>query len=134
MSGELSPQGTSPLRMTQGGHTPKKSAVRWRMLRAEPREKAVELRGQTGEANSLREVVRETVKLWRKHHLTYDRTKHVVEDVRRELGLSAPRERRRTVDRLDREEVERLIETAYRRNSSSGLMVRTLFYTGSRSS
>lgn len=82
----------------------------------------------------MREVVRETVKLWRKHHLTYDRTKHVVEDVRRELGLSAPRERRRTVDRLDREEVERLIETAYRRNSSSGLMVRTLFYTGSRSS
>lgn len=91
-----------------------------------------ELRGQIAEANSLREVVRETVKLWRKHHLTYDQTKHVVEDARRALGLAAPKERRRTVDRLDREEVERLIEAAYRRTSSSGLMVKTLFYTGAR--
>src|SRR5437870_2710496 len=40
--------------------------------------------------------------LWRKHHLTYDQTKHVVEQTRRDLGLEAPRERRRTVERLDR--------------------------------
>lgn len=78
----------------------------------------------------MRQVVRETVKLRRRHHLTYDQTRHVVEDVRRELGLSAPRERRRTVNRLDREEAERLIETAYRRSSSSGSTVKTLFYTG----
>ncbi|WP_194165383.1 hypothetical protein [Deinococcus terrestris] len=74
----------------------------------------------------------ETVKLWRKHHLTYDQTKHVVEDARRALGLAAPKERRRTVDRLDREEIERLIEAAYRRASGYGLMVKTLFYTGAR--
>lgn len=80
----------------------------------------------------MREVVRETVKLWRKHHLTYDQTKHVVEDARRALRLAAPKERRRTVDRLDREEIERLIEAAYRRTSSYGLMVKTLFYTGAR--
>lgn len=61
-----------------------------------------------------------------------DQTKHVIEDVRRELRLAAPKERRRTVDRLGQEEIERLIETAYRRNSSSGLMVKTLFYTGAR--
>ena len=102
------------------------------MPRAEPAEKGVELRGQTGEANSLREVVRDTVKLWRKHHLTYDQTKHVVEDVRRALGLAVPKERRRTVDCLDREEIERLIEAAYRRASRYGLMVKTLFYTGAR--
>ena len=76
--------------------------------------------------------MRETVKLWRKYHLTYDQTKHVVEDVRRELGLAAPKERRRTVDRLDREEIEWLIEAAYRRASGYGLMVKTLFYTGAR--
>jgi len=76
--------------------------------------------------------VRETVKLWVRHHLTYDQTKHVVENARRELRLAAPKERRRTVDRLGRMEIERLIETAYRRASSSGLMVKTLFYTGAR--
>lgn len=102
------------------------------MAQVKQGEGAAELRGQTAEANSLREVVRETVKLWRRHHLTYDQTKHIVEDVRRELGLSAPRERRRTVDRLDREEVERLVEAAYRRASGYGLMVKTLFYTGAR--
>jgi len=73
------------------------------MQRTEAGEEAAELRGQIEEANSLREVVRETVKLWRRHHLTYDQIKHVVEDVRHQLDLSAPKERRRTVDRLDRE-------------------------------
>ncbi|WP_219722068.1 tyrosine-type recombinase/integrase [Deinococcus planocerae] len=36
------------------------------------------------------------------------------------------------MDRLDREEIERLIEAAYRRTSGYGLMVKTLFYTGAR--
>ncbi|GAA5515069.1 tyrosine recombinase XerC [Deinococcus carri] len=80
----------------------------------------------------MREVARETVKLWRRHHLTYDQTKHVVEDARRALGFAAPRERRRTVDRLDREESERLSEAAYRCASRYGLMVKMLFYTGAR--
>ncbi len=90
------------------------------------------VRGQTDEAKSLREVAKETAKLWRKHHLTYDQTKHVVEQARRELRLSAPPERRRTVDRLDRTEVEQLIEAGYRRSSLHGLMIKTLFYTGAR--
>jgi integrase/recombinase XerD len=93
----------------------------------------VEVRGQTDDANiSLCVAARETAKLWRKYHLTYDQTKHVVEQVRKELRLEAPQERRRTVDRLDRHEVERLIEHAYRHSASYGLMVKTLFYTGAR--
>ena len=36
------------------------------------------LRGQSAEAKSLRVVIQETTKLWRKHHLTYDQTKQVV--------------------------------------------------------
>jgi len=95
-------------------------------------QKVGKVRGQTGEAKSLREVAKETAKLWRKHRLTYDQTKHVVEQARRELRLSAPAERRRTVDRLDRTEVERLIEAGYRRSSRHGLMIKTLFYTGAR--
>ncbi len=94
--------------------------------------KVGKVRGQTAEAKSLRMVARETAKLWRKHHLTYDQTKYVVEQVRRELQLSAPKERRRTVERLDRIEVEQLIEAGYRRSSRHGLMIKTLFYTGAR--
>jgi integrase/recombinase XerD len=94
--------------------------------------KRSKVRGQSPEANSLRAVAHDTAKLWRKHHLSYDQTKHVVERARRELQLAAPRERRRTVDRLDRDEVERLIEAAYRRSSRYGLMLTTLFSTGAR--
>jgi integrase/recombinase XerD len=90
------------------------------------------VRGQKQEANSLGEVARQTARLWRKHHLTYDQTKHVVEQTRRELGLEAPRERRRTVERLDRDEIERLIEASYSNSSRQGFMVKMLFYTGTR--
>jgi integrase/recombinase XerD len=51
---------------------------------------------------------------------------------RRELGLEAPRERRRTVERLERDEIERLIETAYGHSSRYGFLVKMLFYTGAR--
>lgn len=91
-----------------------------------------EVCGQKRETNSLREVVSQTAKLWRKYHLTYDQTKHVVEQARRTLSLESPRERRRTVERLDRAEVERLIETAYGHSSRRGFLVKMLFYTGAR--
>lgn len=96
--------------------------------------KGRQVRGRTEDANSaaLRAIAHDTARLWRKHHLSYDQTKHVVEHARRELDLHAPKERARTVDRLDRDEVERLIEHAYRRSPRYGLMVKTLFYTGAR--
>ncbi len=77
-------------------------------------------------------MARETTRLWRKHHLGYDQTKYVVEQVRRRLGLAPPATRRRTVERLDRAEVERLIAAAYRDDSRRGLMIKTLFLTGAR--
>jgi hypothetical protein len=61
-------------------------------------------RGQTVKAQSdagLAEVARATSRLWRKHHLSYDQTKYVVERARRALGVEPPRTRRRTVQRLD---------------------------------
>jgi integrase/recombinase XerD len=97
-----------------------------------------EPRGQTAKAQSapvapdLAAVIAQTTRLWRQHHLDYDQTKYVVEQVRRALALSPPRNRQRTVDRLDRGEVERLIAAAYRLQSKYGLIVKTLFYTGAR--
>ena len=99
------------------------------------RRKAVKRRGQKPKAPSrtdLAAVIRETTRLWRKHHLSYDQTKHVVEQVRRRLGLVAPTNRPRTVERLDRAEVQRLIDHAYRDSSRRGLLIKTLFLTGAR--
>src|SRR5438128_4008393 len=80
----------------------------------------------------LTAVIRETTRLWRKHDLGYDQTKYVVEHVRRQLALTPPTGRRRSVDRLGRLEVERLIQAAYRMRSRRGLMIKTLFLTGAR--
>jgi hypothetical protein len=89
-----------------------------------------ERRGHTSKAQSdagLGAVIRDTTRLWRRHGLGYDQTKYVVEHVRRELALAPPTARRRSVDRLDRFEVERLIQAAYRTHSRQGLMIKSLF-------
>jgi len=105
------------------------------MQRLTPR-KLAEVRGQKAKANSeLEVVIRETAWLWRKAHLSYDQSRYVVERVRRLLALEPPPARRRVVERLSREEVERLLEAAYRlhpRKPVYGLMLKTLFYTGVR--
>ena len=98
--------------------------------------KLAEVRGKKAKANSeLEALIAETARLWRKAHLDYDQSKYVVERVRRLLELAPPARRRRVVDRLSREEVERLLEAAYRLNPKKpifGLMMKTLFYTGCR--
>ena len=80
----------------------------------------------------LADVVLETTRLWRKHHLGYDQTKYVVEQSRRRLKLEPPGARRRTVERLDKAEVERLIRNTYQSHSKYGLMIKTLFLCGAR--
>ena len=100
-----------------------------------PQQKQRELRGQTAKAQSapgLTAVIRETSRLWRRHHLSYDQTKYIVEQVRHQLHVDAPTRRRRTVQRLERREVERLVSTAYQDHSQEGLLIKTLFLTGAR--
>lgn len=96
--------------------------------------KPIQGRGKRAKAKGeLEALIRETARLWRRAHLDYDGSKHVVERVRRLLDLSPPPARRRSVARLSREEVERLVEAAYRLNPRKpvyGLMLKTLFYTG----
>lgn len=105
---------------------------------AAPDPTAPEVRVQSAKTHStqahpdLAEVVAQTTKLWRRHHLAYDQTKYVVEQVRRQLQLTPPRTRQRTVARLDWREIQQLIQAAYRQQSQYGLLVKTLFYTGAR--
>ena len=90
------------------------------------------LRGQKAIPQSLDEVIQDTFRLWRKHHLGYDQTKYVVEQVRRRLTLQPPHTRHRTVARLEPSEIQRLIQATYRSRSKYGLMIKTLFQTGAR--
>ena len=101
-------------------HTANQQPLHWGMKIPETPMKPSELRGQASNAKlgtDLTGIARATAKPWRKHHLDYDATKHVVESVRRELGLKPPAQRRRTVERLDRDQIQALIASAYKRSS-----------------
>ena len=50
----------------------------------------------------LDRVSTETLKLWRKYHLTYDHTRYVAKEVRRALALARPPTRQRVIARLSR--------------------------------
>ena len=54
------------------------------------------------------EVISATVKLWRKHHLSYQNTKYVVEKVRKILDLRPDKKKLNTIERLSQEESQML--------------------------
>ncbi len=80
----------------------------------------------------LKQLIDETVKLWRKCHLTYDQAGYVSKEVRRRLGIKRVKTRKNVIHRLSRDEEQKLIGCAYRENSSYGLLMKTLFLTGAR--
>jgi integrase/recombinase XerD len=97
-------------------------------MTATKRSKQTKVRGHFGNTQfqaAFADVIQDTVRLWRRHHLDYDQTKYVVEQARRNLSLQPPHARRRTVERLDKSEVDRLIQCSYRDRSKYGLMIKT---------
>src|SRR5919198_4059593 len=80
----------------------------------------------------LDRVITETLKLWRRYHLTYDQTRYVAKEVRRALAIARPPTRQRAIARLSRVEEQRLIAQAYRMSGVRGLLIKTLFQTGAR--
>src|SRR5438552_13109190 len=83
-------------------------------------------------SEQLQTVIMATLKLWRRHHLTYDQTRYVAKEVRRAMAIARPLRRQRVITRLSRMEEERLIGQAYRMPGVRGLLIKTLFQTGAR--
>jgi integrase/recombinase XerD len=77
-------------------------------------------------------IITDTLKLWRRHHLTYDQTRYVAKEVRRVLAIARPLTRQRVITRLSRAEEACLIRQAYRMPGVRGLLIKTLFQTGAR--
>jgi integrase/recombinase XerD len=80
----------------------------------------------------LQSLITATTKLWRSYHLTYDQARYVAKEVRHALTLERPKQRKRVVARLSRDEERRLISHAYRKRGTRGLLIKTLFQTGTR--
>ncbi len=71
-------------------------------------------------SGEVKELISATVKLWRKHHLTYDQAGYVGKEVRRQLKIKRAATRQTVVHRLSRDEEQKLIKQAYRRGDSNG--------------
>ncbi len=83
-------------------------------------------------SGKLKELISATVKLWRKHHLTYDQAGYAGKEVRRQLKIKRVKTRKNVIVRLSRDEEQKLIAQAYREKSNNGLLLKTLFLTGAR--
>jgi len=51
-------------------------------------------------SDQLDTVITDTLKLWRRYHLTYDQTRYVAKAVRRALAIARPPTRQRVIVRL----------------------------------
>src|SRR4029434_6171458 len=80
----------------------------------------------------LQMVITDTLKLWRRYHLTYDQTRYVAKEVRRALAIARTLARQRVMTRLSGVEEQRMIGQAYRMPGVRGLLIKTLFQTGAR--
>src|SRR3989454_3649021 len=87
---------------------------------------------KTKPETSLTPLITATAKLWRKYHLTYDQARYVTKEVRKALGVKRVKVRKRAIQRLSRDEEQRLIQRAYRDKGERGLLIKTLFQTGAR--
>lgn len=56
----------------------------------------------------------------------------VSKEVRKALGIERVKSRKRIVQRLSRDEEQRLIQQAYKERGECGLLIKTLFQTGAR--
>src|SRR5204863_7013300 len=77
-------------------------------------------------------IITDTLKRWRRHHLSYEQTRYVDKEVRPAMAIVRPLTRLRVIVRLSRVEEERLIGQAYRMPGVRGLLIKTLFQTGTR--
>ena len=76
--------------------------------------------------------VKRVAKILRKQGYNYEQSRYLIMEARKEMGLKPPKRMKGSVNRLNREELEVLLEVAYRRSGILGLMIRTLLETGSR--
>ena len=109
----------------------KQSGVGGATLESLSEEKTIELRTEK-ENTQLSDCITDTVRLWRRHHLTYSQTGYVVKKVRKSLELADDRPKVRIIQRLSQQEVEAIINHAYSITGKYGLMIKTLFFTGLR--
>jgi integrase/recombinase XerD len=82
--------------------------------------------------SSLQRDARRIAKILRDGGYSYDQSAYLIKEVRKIVGLKAPKRKGGSVERLTAEEQEAFLEAAYNRSGKQGLMMRVLLETGCR--
>lgn len=84
------------------------------------------------ENTQLKECINKTIKIWRRFHLDYNQISYITKEARKLLEVKRIKPSVVVVQRLSKEEIEKIINYAYELKGIYGLMVKTLFFTGCR--
>lgn len=76
--------------------------------------------------------IRRVAKILRTGGYSYDQSKHLIAEARKAVGLTPPKRKKGSVDRLTSDEVDELLEAAYAKSARQGLMLRALLETAMR--
>jgi len=80
----------------------------------------------------LKTAINEIVKIFKKHHLDYDQVHYVTKMAKSELSIKREKKNNKPIERLSKDEQISLIKFAYNEPGYTGLLIKTLFFTGAR--
>ena len=81
----------------------------------------------------MKQVIKSVTLLFRKHNISYEQSKNIFKEVRKNLELKpTPSKNKGTVKRLSRAELESFINAAFDKSAKVGLMMMVLYETGCR--
>jgi len=73
-----------------------------------------------GAGHDRQRDIRRVAKILREGGYTYDQSKHLIAEARNEVGLTPPKRKKGSVDRLTAEEIDQLMMAAYEKSARMG--------------
>ncbi|RAP36109.1 integrase [Candidatus Marinamargulisbacteria bacterium SCGC AAA071-K20] len=84
------------------------------------------------ETENIQPAISAITKIFRKHHLNYDQIHYATKVARKNLDIQRNKNPKQKIDRLSKDDQKKLIQYAYSQKGDTGLLVKTLFFTGTR--
>jgi len=84
------------------------------------------------ETANIQPAISAITKIFRKHNLNYDQIHYATKVARKNLNIQRNKTPKQKIDRLSKDDQKKLIQYAYSKKGDTGLLLKTLFFTGTR--
>lgn len=84
------------------------------------------------ETANIQPAISAITKIFRKYHLNYDQIHYATKVARKNLDIQRNKNPKQKIDRLSKDDQTKLIQYAYSQKGDTGLLLKTLFFTGTR--